>query len=51
MLHCFEISSISIKNFGLRSKSPVFQIKYFEILVFSYIEFGIPSISKLWYFD
>ena len=48
-----EKLSISIANLGFWSKSPVFQIKIFEILGFSHVEFEIlgifseiPSISK-----
>ena len=41
----FQIeNSISIENLGFRSKNPVFQIKIFETLSFSHIEFEILNI-------
>ena len=53
-----EKPSISIENLAFRSKYLVFQIRNFEILGFSHLEFQIlgisieiASISKTWNFD
>ena len=65
MPHIFEIPSISngkpsisTGNLAFRSKYLVFQIRNFEILGFSHLEFQIldisieiPGTSKAWNFD